>query len=77
MIVRKGQDIELKCLEKNNTRRDVVTFSWLLNMTFLINNTNMLVLNNINPEMSGEYICRAHNKVGIDKETVNITVAGK
>lgn len=77
VIVRQGQHVKLKCLEKYNTSGDVVIFSWLLNWMLWKYNTNMLVLKNINPEMSGEYICKAQNRAGIYYDAVNITVAGK
>ncbi|CAC5424079.1 unnamed protein product [Mytilus coruscus] len=77
VIVRQGQHMELKCLEKYNASGDVVIISWLFNKIVWENDTNMLVLNNINPEKSGEYICRAQNRAGINYDAVNITVADR
>lgn len=77
VIVKQDEHIELKCLEENNGSGDLVIFSWLVNWILRKNNTNTLVLNKINPEMSGEYICRAQNRAGIYYDAVNITVSGK
>lgn len=77
VIIRKGQHMELKCLRKYNASEDVVILSWFFNGNLSKNNTNILMLNNVNNEMSGQYICMGQNKVGRENDTVNITVACK
>ncbi|XP_052073487.1 fasciclin-2-like [Mytilus californianus] len=71
--VRQGHYVQLKCQDKSE-ENEHAEMTWLFNGMLLQNDSNKVVIEQINPDRSGEYTCIIRNKAGTDYEAVNITV---
>ncbi|CAC5424099.1 HMCN [Mytilus coruscus] len=72
--ITKGGTIRLLCEDNRENNENINSFSWSHDGQLLPNNTNLLLFENADPVVAGEYTCLARNIAGEDFDVLEIIV---